>query len=163
ASSPRRACEGTGQDGPEKKAEAEHEVDSDSSTLERERAPRRERHRSDAPARTRAMSVTFSIEERVSMDLEDSWINLANQNAADLLAWLGLPADELFGQIPARELAALCRRRLWPEARNADPEVPDVDRGRFYRFGRRAGYLRQRTMGLLHLAELADDGVISWG
>ena len=109
------------------------------------------------------MSVTFSIGERLSTDLEDSWINLANQNAADLLAWLGFPSDDLYGQIPARELAALCRRRLWPEARNADPEVPDVARGRFYRFGRPAGYLRQRTMELLHLAELAGDGVISWG
>jgi hypothetical protein len=34
---------------------------------------------------------------------------------------------------------------------------------RFYSFGRPIGYLRQRTGELLYLAELAGDGVISWG
>ena len=59
------------------------------------------------------MSVTFSIGERASFDL-DRAMNLSNRNAADLLAWLGLATDDLYGQMPARELAARCRRRLWP-------------------------------------------------
>jgi hypothetical protein len=46
------------------------------------------------------------------------WINLSNQNAADFLAWLGLPTRDLVGELPGRELAALCRRRLWPEPGN---------------------------------------------
>lgn len=108
------------------------------------------------------MSVTFSIGNRVSTD-GDAWINLANQNAADLLVWLGLPVDDLYGQISARELAVLCRRRLWLEPRNVDPEVADEVCGRLHRFGRPVGYLRQRTAELLCLAELAGDGVNSWG
>ena len=109
------------------------------------------------------MSVTFSIGNRVSTNLDDQWINISNQNAADLLVWLGLPVEHLVGELPARELAALCRRRLWPEPRNLDPEVPDQISNRFYCFGRPNGYLRQRTAELLHLAELAGDGLISWG
>ena len=109
------------------------------------------------------MSVTFSIGDRVSTDLADEWINLSNQNAADLLAWLGIASEYLVGDMPARELAALCRRRLWPEPRNIDPEVPAVFSDRFYAFGRLIGYLRQRTADLLHLAEVAGEGVITWG
>ncbi len=81
----------------------------------------------------------------------------------DVLLWLGIPVGYLVGELPSRELAALCRRRLWPEARNIDPAVPDEVYGRFYSFGRPIGYLRQRTAELLHLAELAGEGVISWG
>ena len=108
------------------------------------------------------MSVTFSIGERASFDL-DGAMNLSNRNAADLLAWLGLPTEDLYGQMPARELAARCRRRLWPEARNLDPGLADEQEGRCFVFGRPAGYLRSRTEELLRLAESAIDGVISWG
>ena len=101
------------------------------------------------------MSVTFSIGNRVSTELDDAWINLCNQNAADLLRSLGLPADDLYGQLPASELAARCRRRLWPEPRNLDPALPDESADRYHRFGRPCGYLRQRTAELLRLAELA--------
>ncbi len=109
------------------------------------------------------MSVTFSIGERVDTDDPDSFINLANRNAADLLAWLGLSTDDLLGQMPARQLASRCRRRLWPEQRNFDPPLPDEIAGRCHTFGRPAGYLRDRTADLLCLAERAGDGVISWG
>jgi hypothetical protein len=108
------------------------------------------------------MSVTFAIGNRVSTNLDDPWITLSNQNAADLLLWLGLPANYLVGEVLARELAARCRRRLWPEPRNMDGEVPPEFCSRFYSFGRPIGYLRQRAAELLHLAELAGDGVISW-
>lgn len=89
------------------------------------------------------MSVTFSIGVRVTDD--EPSLNLANRNAADLLAWLGLPTDDLFGQMPARELAARCRRRLWPEPRNFDEALPAQDEGWCVTFGRTAGYLRGRT------------------
>jgi hypothetical protein len=39
-----------------------------------------------------------------------------------VLRWLGFAA-ELFGQVPARELAARCRGRLWDEERNHDPPL----------------------------------------
>ena len=106
------------------------------------------------------MSVTFSIGSRSSTDLDDQWINLNNRNAADLLLWLGLPSEDLVGQMPAPELAVRCRRRLWPEPRNVDPEVPPEFSARFYSFGRPIGYLRQRTAELLYLAELGGDGDI---
>jgi hypothetical protein len=110
------------------------------------------------------MSVTFCIGPRVAADLErpERWMNLSNRNAAALLAWLSLPTDELYGSMPARELAARCRRRLWDEARNIDPERPEERAARCLFFGRPAGYLRGRTEELLRIAELADDDVISW-
>jgi hypothetical protein len=78
------------------------------------------------------MSVTFSIGSRVAADpgCPDTFLNLANRNAADLLAWLGLPSAELYGSLPGRELAALCRRRLWPEKRNVDAERAEERIGR---------------------------------
>jgi hypothetical protein len=110
------------------------------------------------------MSVTFSIGRRVEADLErlERWMNLSNRNAADLLAWLGLPTDDLYGSIAARELAARCRRRLWNEARNVDRELPETHAHCCVVLGRPAGYLRTRTEELLGLAELASDDVISW-
>ena len=55
------------------------------------------------------MTVTFAIGNRVSTNLDD--------------------------QMSGRELAARCRRRLWPEPRNVDPEVPPEFSARFYSFG----------------------------
>jgi hypothetical protein len=111
------------------------------------------------------MSVTFSHGPCVAAELDhvEQWINLSNRNAADLFAWLSLPTDELYGSMPARELAARGRRRLWAEARNIDPELPEERAARSVFFGRPAGYLRGRTEELLRLAELANDDVISWG
>jgi hypothetical protein len=111
-----------------------------------------------------AMSVTFSIGLRVAahLDRPDRFLNLANRNAADLLAWLGLPSEDLCGSLPARDLAARCRRRLWPETRNVDAGLPEERIGRSVFLGRPAGYLRSRTEDLLRLAELAGDDVISW-
>ena len=99
------------------------------------------------------MSVTFSIGSRVTCDLQhpDRWLNLSNGNAAGLLVWLGLPTDDLYGSIPARELAARCRRRLWAEARNVDPRLPDEHAGRCHFLGRPEGYLRTRTEELLRI------------
>ena len=75
----------------------------------------------------------------------------------------GAANEDLYGQMPARELAARCRRRLWPEARNLDPGLADEQEGRCFVFGRPAGYLRSRTEELLCLAESAGDGIVSWG
>ncbi len=108
------------------------------------------------------MSVTFYVERQGSnYEDETTFVNLANENAADLLEWLDLPR-RLWGNSEARELAARCRRRLWDVARNYDRErAPTVD-GRFIHCGRRAGYLRERTAELLRLAERAGNGRIAW-
>ncbi len=109
------------------------------------------------------MSVTFWIAGAARSEREQSSLNLNNRNAADLLTWLGLAADELWGEIAARDLAARCRRRLWPEPRNSDLAVDAIEEGRLVICGRPAGYLHERTRQLLQLAELAGDGVIAYG
>jgi len=78
------------------------------------------------------MSVTFESPS-IPLDLQDAttYLNVGNANAVDLLAWLWLPAsspEDLYGSIPARELTARCRRRLWDEPRNYDEGLPAVER-----------------------------------
>lgn len=94
-------------------------------------------------------------------------INLNNRNACDLLAWLDLPTEE-YGSLPAREMAARCKRRTWDVARNLDagiePQAYKVPNGpQVYSGGREPGYLRHRVEQLLQLAEKAGDGQIVWG
>ena len=114
------------------------------------------------------MSVTFWIagERQDPEAWEERFVNLCNANARDLLAWLALPGGgDLCGDIPARELAARCRRRLWDEARNHDAGIePAVEHGgRLVVGGREPGYLRRRTEQLLNLCALAgEEGVIAW-
>jgi hypothetical protein len=108
------------------------------------------------------MSVTFHIEgQRPDYEDESTFVNLANGNAFDLLAWLALPVEP-WGAVSARELAARCRRRLWDVERNQDPERPSFQEGNFILCGRRPGYLRERTGELLRLADSAGDARIQW-
>jgi hypothetical protein len=89
----------------------------------------------------------------------DQWsMNLSNSNAADLCEWLGAPFEEYSGELPATELAALCRRRLWPEPRNQGVEVPArvesvPGRATIVTCAREADYLPRRTRQLLDLCE----------
>ena len=99
------------------------------------------------------MSVTFW-----TGDDSAAGLNLSNVNAADLLAWLGYERDEFAGALAGSDLAARCRRRLWPEARNIDPARETVTqaspgRATFIECGRPEGYLRDRAARLLKLAE----------
>jgi hypothetical protein len=118
------------------------------------------------------MSITFS---GGSMDEEDqaTYLNLNQRNARDLLEWLGLPTppegdDDMFGEIEAQELAARCRRRLWPVARNTDDEllgeVHEAANGhcKSIECPRPAGYLREKTQALLTLCERSIEGKIYW-
>src|SRR5687767_7421614 len=45
----------------------------------------------------RIMTVTFSIGDRVTTEAPEGFLNLSNRNARDLLTWLGLPTDDLYG------------------------------------------------------------------
>lgn len=112
------------------------------------------------------MSVTFSLGRE-----DERSLNLAQLNAIDLLRWLGIPVrdeTDLYGSMPASELAARCRRRLWDEPRNYDPELPgsttQVPGGPVVvSIGRRAGYLREKTEALLALVDgAAADAVVRW-
>jgi len=109
------------------------------------------------------VGVTFKVEgERLNWAAPDTFVDANLSNAAALLAWLDLPAD-LHGQLPARELAARCRRRLWPEARNVDEGEAGAESGRVISGGRRPGYLEGRTADLLRVCDRAGDRNVVWG
>jgi hypothetical protein len=90
----------------------------------------------------------------------ETFVELDEENSNDLLHWLGMEPDN-FGCVEASDLAARCRRRLWPMARNVDPEIaPHSERSggsaiRLMVGGRPEGYLHARTEELLKLAERA--------
>lgn len=105
------------------------------------------------------MSITFQAEgERTDLDRPETYLNVNNVNGAELLWWLGL-SGEPYGEVSAADLAASCRRRLWPEARNADTgrpaEEPPEYHGRVHVGGRAPGYLPARAADLLKLCERA--------
>src|SRR5262245_35193401 len=82
------------------------------------------------------MTVTFDIvDHEWPVDVDgcalppaSMFLQMSNVNAAAFFRWVPLEFDVWAGAIPARELAALLRRRLWPERRGAgDTGIsPDV-------------------------------------
>ncbi len=86
-------------------------------------------------------------------------MNLANVNAYDLLAWLGVTSigdSDCYGELDASDLAARCRRRLWPEARNVDAGRAEEQLSeRAVICGRPAGRLQEYAERLLRIAERA--------
>lgn len=113
------------------------------------------------------MSITFSGN---SSDPEDSfsYVNVSNDNAKDLLEWIGVSSPDFCGELPATDVAAKCRRRLWPEPRNFDDErlgvVHEGSDGsvRAVECRRRAGYLRDKTVALLALCERLGPATLYW-
>lgn len=71
-------------------------------------------------------------------------LDVPRTEGLDLLDWLGLGRPD-FGAIPARELAPLCRRRLWAVGRNDHAS------------------LKVRTRELLMVAEEAGEGMVLFG
>lgn len=99
----------------------------------------------------------------------DTSLNIGEFNIRDLLNWLDLPVtdDGFHGEIRATELAARCRRRLWDEARNHDPELPGsatkiIGGPTVINCGRSPDYLRGRTDDLLRLAIKAGERWVYW-
>jgi hypothetical protein len=106
--------------------------------------------------------------EQFSCEICLAEVNMANGNALDFLAWIGLPVDYC-GDVPASELAPKLRRRLWDVDRNHDPAVdghesggPGTGQCRAVYAGRRPGYLRERTEQILALCERAGDRLLVW-
>lgn len=98
-------------------------------------------------------------------------MNLANENAYELMRWLDITADlysdDFHGEIKAKELAARCRRRLWDEPRNHDAGVDGYEqkepgKARLIYGGRRPGYLREMVEKLLKIAEAAGEDYVMW-
>lgn len=120
------------------------------------------------------MSITFTVEgERANYDevfdhgAEPNYLNLANQNAWDLLRFLGFELDEdlaCSGVLLPGDLRTRCVRRLSDSPVNfsddlarAQVDIHPEDQCRQIRCGRSAGYLRDRAAELLKLAERAGD------
>jgi|SRR5579883_1212376 len=112
------------------------------------------------------MSVTFHVQgQRVDYDNHESYLNLANENARDLLYWLGYDGSCLYGALDARDLAERCRERVRLVRVNIDPARPARESVgetgcRCVYGGRAEGYLHDRAAQFLELAERASDGVI---
>ena len=93
-------------------------------------------------------------------------LNMANGNAVDWMRWIGL-ASAPCGEIKARELAAMCRRRLWNEPRNHDPALDGADYKieggpRVIISDRPPNYLHDQTERMLKICEKAGDRLIAW-
>lgn len=110
----------------------------------------------------RAIRFIVAGDVEYSEARSETYVQLREVDLPDMLNWLGL--DPLnFGFIEASDLAARCRRRLWPIARNYDPAVTNqvrstaTDSGRPHTapYQREAGTLRACTEQLLKLAERA--------
>lgn len=115
-----------------------------------------------------AMKLDRDYPEEYSCEVCDAEINLANDNALDLLRWLSLPVDYC-GDVPAMELAPILRRRLWDESRNHDSALASEESGgpgtgqcRLISMGRDSGYLRRQCERLLATCDRAGDRLIVW-
>ena len=101
-----------------------------------------------------AGDVDFCVENRAT------YVELSEDDCTDLLRWLGLDGAT-YGFVTVGELAARCRRRLWPMARNYDPALHErrkVDSNGSVRMearNRPAGFLRSYTEALLRLTQRA--------
>lgn len=91
-------------------------------------------------------------------------LNMNNRNAHDLLVYLGLDVSPTFdtgGHIDARQLVALCEKRLGMEY--VEAELPPTQRGRVFEAGRPAEYLLNRCRDLLLIARMAGPGFkVAW-
>lgn len=93
-------------------------------------------------------------------------MNLANVNAADLMRHIKMPHNPM-GSMLAKDLRVLCKRALIGVAGEVDPAKPmeeyKVPNGPYVvEVERRAGYLREKTLALLAIAEAAEDGTVEW-
>jgi hypothetical protein len=107
-----------------------------------------------APSPWSAGTVTFIVggDPTYAPDRPGTFLALHARDALDLLEWLGLERER-FGARNAWDVAARCRRRLWPERRNYDAAF--FQKGRVIRA---AGSLRGWASELLRLAERAGSG-----
>lgn len=115
------------------------------------------------------MSTNFYAPRRRTHSL-----NLSSANAAEVLRWLGVDPrseDGLVGEIAVTELAALCTRRLWPEARNSTPAIAGEDQSvpgqcRFYQCEREENYHQRIATQLLEMCNRAmkrsRKGMVRW-
>ncbi len=87
-------------------------------------------------------------------------LNVNNRNAVDLCDHLGLPCDFGYGTIRASKLVFLCRTRLAMD--DTDEGIRATEQGRVHEGGRPAGRLRDYTVKLLMIAQLAGDQHVTW-
>jgi len=105
------------------------------------------------------MSVTFTVRGAELGELDE--VNFSNNNARQVLEWLGVVvnAEDLYGSVRGRELRKQCLEAL---RRPVDPALPgNTSTGKggavYILAERREGYLHDAARKLLRLAELAGD------
>lgn len=122
------------------------------------------------------MSILFNIRDHqwpidqdgLRLPPASMFVQLSNVNAREFLDWLGLHDAELWGEMPAHQLAPLLRRRLWPANRQRGNAARPgyIERASHgltvICCGRSAERLAECAERLLALAEHARDGIIVW-
>ena len=122
------------------------------------------------------MSILFNIrdhqwpidEDGLRLPPASMFVQLANANAREFLDWLGLHDADLWGEMPADQLAPLLRRRLWPANRHRGDAAREgyIERASHgltvIYCGRPAGRFAEYAERLLALVEHARDGIIVW-
>lgn len=125
------------------------------------------------------MSITFTISgERANWETageEPNFANFANQNARELLEWLGFEVDptepDIYGALLPGDLARRCERRLASTPDNVATDLPRAahtfrsrDGGpTVIQCGSPAGRKADRARLLLALAKRAGDRLIQYG
>lgn len=122
------------------------------------------------------MSVTFTISgeranyEAVKGGAAPNFVNFANQNARELLEWLGFETDEdLYGILAPGDLVRRCERRLASTPDNVATDLPRAERtirreghATVIIAGASAGRKAERAQLLLDLARRAGDRMIEY-
>ena len=116
------------------------------------------------------MGIQFTIQgTRIDWENPDTYVEVGQGNAVFILEALKVPVGEgnLIGDLPSSEMAARCRRILWPEFHDPGTEGseyggPGTGHCRVIEGGRAEGYLQRKAKELLGLATKAGDRNIQW-
>lgn len=94
---------------------------------------------------------------RFALSGRPAFLELSRDDGLDLLEWIGLGRAE-FGAVEVSVLLPLCRRRMWPMARNVDPGRRGGDG-----LARAAGTLQRLTSDLAAAIAGMPEALVQFG